>query len=47
MIVDRENEIKNFVPKEYWSIDAKFTAPSSRKVFAAKLANIGRKKGGA
>ena len=44
MIVDRENEIKNFVPKEYWSIDAKFTAPSSRKVFAAKLANIDGKK---
>lgn len=44
MIVDRENEIKNFVPKEYWSIDAKFTAPSRQKVFAAKLANIDGKK---
>ncbi|GEM03446.1 DNA topoisomerase 1 [Halolactibacillus miurensis] len=24
MIIDRENEIKNFEPEEYWSIDAKF-----------------------
>ena len=37
LIVDREKEVKEFVPQEYWSIDAKFTAPSSRKVFAAKL----------
>ncbi|MBQ2775465.1 MAG: type I DNA topoisomerase [Clostridia bacterium] len=36
MIVDRENEIKAFVPEEYWSIDAKFTAPS-RKVFSASF----------
>ena len=36
MIVDREAEIKAFVPEEYWSIDAKFTAPS-RKVFAASF----------
>ena len=37
LVVDRENEIRAFVPQEYWSIDAKFTAPPSRKVFAAKL----------
>ena len=36
MIVDREAEIKAFVPEEYWSIDAKFTAPS-RKVFSASF----------
>ena len=35
MIVDREEEIKAFVPQEYWSIDAKLTAPPSRTVFAA------------
>lgn len=35
IIVDRENEIRKFVPKEYWSIDAKFTAPGSRSVFDA------------
>ena len=30
MIVDREEEIKAFVPQEYWSIDAKLTAPPAR-----------------
>lgn len=34
LIVDREEEIRAFVPEEYWSLDAKFAAPS-RKVFAA------------
>ena len=33
MIVDREEEIKAFVPEEYWLIDAKLTA--NRKVFTA------------
>ena len=37
IIVDRENEIRAFVPVEYWTIDAKFTAKSSRKVFSASL----------
>lgn len=44
IIVDRETEIKNFVSKEYWSIDGKFTAPSSKKVFSAKLTTINSKK---
>lgn len=35
MIVDREEEIKAFVPREYWSIDAKLTAPPSKAGFAA------------
>ena len=35
MIVDREEEIKAFVPQEYWTIDAKLTAPPSEAVFAA------------
>ena len=35
MIVDREEEIRAFVPKEYWSIDAKLTAPPARVVFPA------------
>ena len=39
-MVDRENEIRAFVSQEYWSIDAKFTAPPSRKVFAAKLVKV-------
>lgn len=40
MVVDREQEIRDFVPQEYWSVDAKFTAPSSRKVFSAKLNTV-------
>jgi len=42
--VDRENEIRSFIPKEYWSIDAKFTAPGSRKVFDAALVAVNGKK---
>lgn len=37
LIVDREEEIRKFNAEEYWSIDAKFTAPSSKKAFAASL----------
>ena len=33
--MDREEEIKAFVPQEYWTIDAKLTAPPSKAVFAA------------
>lgn len=44
LIVDRENEIRAFVPVEYWSIDGKFTAPPSRKVFSAKLNSVDGKK---
>ena len=35
LIVDREEEINEFIPEEYWSIDAKFS--SGRKVFTATL----------
>lgn len=35
MIVDRERQIQNFKPEEYWSIEAKMTAPSSKKQFDA------------
>ncbi len=34
LIVDRENEIRAFVPEEYWSLDAKFITPA-RKSFSA------------
>lgn len=33
LIVDKEEQIRAFVPEEYWTIDGKFTAPSSRKMF--------------
>ncbi|MGN0550428.1 MAG: type I DNA topoisomerase [Acutalibacteraceae bacterium] len=37
IIVDREEEIRAFVPEEYWSVDAKFIPRGSRKTFAASL----------
>lgn len=44
IIVDREEEIKAFKTTEYWSIDAKLSAASSKKTFAAKLAEIDGEK---
>ena len=41
IICDRENEIKNFVPEEYWTITAEFIKD---KPFMAKLAQIDGKK---
>ena len=37
IIVDREEEIRAFKPEEYWSIDAKFYNPPSRKLFSAAI----------
>lgn len=37
LIVDREEEIRAFVPEEYWTIDGKFTNPPSRKNFTASF----------
>ena len=36
LIVDRENEIRAFVPEEYWTLDGKFLAPC-RKTFSASF----------
>lgn len=44
IIVDREEEIRAFKSTEYWSIDAKFSATSSKKPFAAKLTEVDGKK---
>lgn len=44
MICDREEEIRNFVATEYWSIDAKFSAQGERKQFSAKLALVDGEK---
>ena len=35
IIVDREEQIRAFIPEEYWSIDAKFIPKGSRKAFSA------------
>ena len=37
LICDREEEIRAFVPEEYWTIDAKLLAAGSRTPFAAKF----------
>ncbi|MBI3306393.1 MAG: type I DNA topoisomerase [Candidatus Omnitrophica bacterium] len=47
LIVDREREIKKFVPVEYWSIEAKLSSDkkgNEGKVFIAKLEKIGNDK---
>lgn len=42
MICDRETEIKNFKPEEYWSIEANFK--KNRKKFQAKFYGVDGKK---
>jgi len=44
IIVDREKQIRSFKPEEYWSIEAKFTAPSSKKQFDASFTGVDGKK---
>ena len=44
LIVDREEEIRAFVPREYWSIDAKLCSPHSKKQFMAKLTAVDGEK---
>lgn len=45
LIVDREKEIRSFVPVEYWSVDAKFTTKGkARKTFPSKLVTIDGEK---
>lgn len=44
LIVDRELEIRDFVPKEYWTIDASLLKEGARKPFAAKLHSKDGKK---
>lgn len=36
LICDREEEITNFTPQEYWTIEAELTEPKSKKSFMAK-----------
>ena len=44
LIVDREREIQEFVPEEYWSIDAKLCAKGETTAFSAKLSTKGGDK---
>lgn len=41
ILCDRENQIKNFIPKEYWNINVEF---KKDKVFSAKVAEYQGKK---
>jgi len=40
LIVDREREIENFVPVEYWSIHAELKPEELKTTFVAKLARV-------
>ncbi len=44
LIVDRETEIENFIPVEYWSIHAEFKSDGVKSAFIAKLAKIDDKE---
>ncbi|MDR0943200.1 MAG: type I DNA topoisomerase, partial [Ruminococcus sp.] len=44
LIVDRENEIRKFIPEEYWSIDGIAMAPPSRKQFEISYYGVSGKK---
>ena len=43
LIVEREREIENFVPVEYWSIHGEFQPEGLKSTFVAKLAKIDEK----
>lgn len=43
LICDREEEIENFIPTEYWTIEAEFISPANKK-FAAKFYGLKNKK---
>jgi DNA topoisomerase I len=44
MIVEREKEIGIFVPKAYWSIQAKLKSDSDKREFLARLVKVGSDK---
>jgi DNA topoisomerase-1 len=44
LIVDRERAIREFVPQEYWEIDAELAKKGAQPGFKARLDKIGEKK---
>ena len=44
IIGDREEEINNFIPEEYWSLDAEFSVEGEKKPLAAKFYGMKNKK---
>ncbi len=43
LVVDREREIQNFVPREYWTIKAELTPEGGKESYTAQLAKINSK----
>ncbi len=43
LIVEREHEIDDFVPQEYWTIEAELKPEGGRQTFVAKLSKIDEK----
>ena len=44
IIGDREEEINNFIPEEYWSLDAEFSVDGEKKPLVAKFYGNKNKK---
>ena len=44
LVVDREREILNFVPEEYWTLNAELEKPNEKPKFKALLTTITNKK---
>ena len=44
LIVEREREIESFVPKEFWTIDAKLQPEASHEIFIARLIKLNSKE---
>jgi DNA topoisomerase I len=40
LVIEREREIQNFLPKEYWSIEAEFLPQGGKQTFVTKLAQM-------
>ncbi len=44
LIVEREREIEDFIPQEYWTIEADFQPEGTKDSFIAKLARVDKNK---
>jgi DNA topoisomerase-1 len=44
MICDREKEILDFIPKEYWTVECALHKGDSKKTFNVRLTTLGKKK---
>ena len=44
LVVDREKEILNFKPEEYWNINAELESPNNKPIFKALLSSFKNKK---